>query len=1338
MVGSRFVQQIPYALRVLGWAIVACLLHGPFVACAQEAVNPKDRLKVALIVGDTQSAATLTAIHQLKTDPLTESFEVKLFVKGDLEKGERQFVEASDIVVVYPRFAGLVRGLLPQIKEAHQRGALVVGVGPTIEPEFSGHGIERDSEISAYFEAGGSNNLVQMVRFAANKKTKPTLPVEPPRAWPEFGYFNPETGTAVTDFNDYIRGHEANETEQVKRRTDSRVGILFSRENAVGGDIEVLNSLNRSMHSRGLTPIFAFGYPGDEAIAKLFIDDSGKSRVDAVVALTLKIGNVPEKIVPILESLNVPVINGIALNSLSLSQWRNSSVGLDSIERSWQVGAAEFAGTISPTVLATRETVVDSATGQKFVLTMPFQERIERVSNRIAAWIRLRKLEAKEKRLAIIYYNYPPGRESIGASYLNVMPDSLHAITQKLRESGFELGECPREATQLFDVVHAFGSNPLADETAKVELQRLVESKRVQLLPIKTYRKWFDQLPKKFRDMVVQQWGEPEVSDVMTWKDDLQESYFVFPVLRYGNILLGPQPTRGWQHDIEAVYHDISLPPHHQYIAFYLWLQLVFEADACLHVGTHATHEWLPGREVGFGEEDSGEIIVGSIPQLYLYIVDDVGEGLQAKRRGMAALITHQTPPLDRASLSVDLRELSSLITDFSVAQDKGSAAASGLLVEITNRSREKGLLTELSIDLEDSETLDSDQLEEVEHHLKRIGERLTPFGMHTYGETFSTSAKKSTIEAILSIESDLDAESRASREADLASKLERSGQAEWDALFKGLNGEYIPAGPGGDPIRNSEVLPTGKNFYGFDPARMPSAATYEEGRKLANDFLLDYARKHSGAIPTRLVFNLWGTESSRHEGIVEAQIMALMGVRPVWDSRGRVQDIELISRSELGRTRVDITIVPSGLYRDLFSKLMLLLDRAVDKVKQDLSDDNPVLQNIRHTTEQLVKKGVEPEVAQRLASVRLFSLPSGAYGAGLEHVIQAEDTWQSEKDVSAVYMNRLSHLFGQGFWGERARTGEKGDDLSPFIFREAMKGAGGVVHSRSSNVFGAVDSDDFYQYLGGTALAVREANDGKNVEAYVADLSNPKRSEVVTLQQYIGQEMRARYFNPKWIEAMLNEGYAGSRMIRQVTDNLWGWQVTVPEAVGDSKWQEMYEVYVEDRYGLDIRRRFEAGDNLAAYRALVERMQSVIAKGYWKPDSTVSERLAQVSQELQPLVEQEKEQVEERAEMQPAPSSIPLPSTLTRMDQQLTNKFGVSGQAPSEVAAKSEGAIEQTQQLIEMVQGFSVQTERSMDTGNEPSRQSSDDIATQMVKVISVMIAIGTLILFGWFRSGA
>ena len=1309
--------MFPNVLRMLTFAIASCGL-----CCS---IGSAQEVRVSLIIGDTQSAAAVAAVHHLAAAPQTASVRIRVFPKLEASAEDREFVRTSDIVIAYSRFASLVRSFADELSAASQRGAIVLSVGGPLDPQFAQLGLTRDETLARYFDAGGTNNLVQMVRAALARHQMPALLVEPPQPFPDFGYFDPASGKAFEDFAIYqstasgFAAARARATDQ----TWPQIGVYFSREMATSGQTELLSAIESALVARQLQPIFGFGYPGDQAIPNLF-----QGRIEALIGLTLKIGNVPEKIVPVLEQLDVPAINAIELNTQSHRQWRQSAVGLDLIERSWQVGAAEFAGAIAPTVVATKEQVIDATTGQRYVLTMPIADRIERLADRVQAWVRLRTLAPDQRRVAVIYYNYPPGRDSIGASYLNVLPESLHSILNLLRDEGYNLENAPKTADELFASVRSFGNNPRPGPEAPTELAEMVQSKRVQLLPMVTYRQWFSKLPLALREQIIAQWGEPEAGSVMTWHDDLGEAYLVLPILQYGNVILGPQPTRGWQQDISAAYHDIKLPPHHQYLAFYLWLQHAFAADAMLHVGTHATHEWLPGKEVGFSEEDVGEVIVGSVPQLYIYIVDDVGEGLQAKRRAMATIITHQTPPLDQASLSVDLREISGLISDLNVARDKGALGVDAMLAQLTELSRQKGLLTDLSIELTDEQLLDDEQMEELEHHLKRIGERLTPFGMHTFGDTMDASQQAATVDAILSRTPELSASEYQAQRDQLLTALSQSGSAELAALSTGLRGGYIPAGPGGDPVRNPDVLPTGNNFYGFDPARMPSPANYAAGEKLAEDFLAAYAVQNDGAHPDRLVFNLWGTETSRHEGVIESQILSLMGVRPIWDSRGRVQDVELIPREQLRRPRVDVTVIPSGLYRDLFPKLLLLLDQAVDAVKQDDRADNPLQQNIMRVAEQLVAQGVAPEEAERLASVRLFSVPSGAYGAGLDHVIQAEDSWTADSQVTDVYMNRMSHLFGQGYWGERAADASQ-RDLSPQLLAAAFRGAKGIIHSRSSNVYGAIDSDDFYQYLGGTALAVRAANGGEAVTAFVADLSNPAANETLTLQQYLGRELRARYLNPKWIEKMLDEGYAGARMIRQVTDNLWGWQVTVPEVIDAAKWQEFYEVYVDDRHQLDIQDRFAAGSNLAAYQMLVERMLSVVEKGYWQPDAQTVAQLQAKQSELRDRVAAEHHLIAQQAANQSAPQAIELPDAAPNVD------LPALSTDPGAVESSEAGAHATTAaSLSALVQGFTLEMQGGAPNGSPAVSTSHPALPRHWLPIAAAAML---LIASGWFWQG-
>ena len=298
-------------------------------------------MKVALLTGDAQSAAAIGAITELRRDPALKDVTVRSFPRIELSDADRQFVRESDIIIGYTRYGALLRALAPEIRAAADRGSFIAGVGGTLDPEFADLGFKRDAALAAYFDAGGQANLVQMVRAALARKHFPGLKFLPPSVFPEIGFFDPASRRAFTRFEDYSAAYLAGKPE---RRERPWIGVYFSRDTATSGQTELLSAINAALESRGFNALFGFGYPADAALPVLFLDTNSHSRVEAIVGLTLKIGNVPSKLAPLLAQLDVPIINAIALNSQSRAEWERSASGFDFIERSWQVGSAELAG----------------------------------------------------------------------------------------------------------------------------------------------------------------------------------------------------------------------------------------------------------------------------------------------------------------------------------------------------------------------------------------------------------------------------------------------------------------------------------------------------------------------------------------------------------------------------------------------------------------------------------------------------------------------------------------------------------------------------------------------------------------------------------------------------------------------------------------------------------------------------------------------------------------------------------------------------------------------------------------------------------------------------------
>jgi cobaltochelatase CobN len=1152
---------------------------------------------LALLVGDVESRPAVLAVRAMQPSLREAGVTVRVIPANRISPADRAALATADVAVLNVLGRQLSQSLAEELKQLQQARRPVFAVGGAIDESLRDAGVREDRVVQEYYRAGGAENMANLLRHLLRTHFQAAVTPQPVVRLPESGLYDVRAHRISGRFDDYLRGYASH------RPGAPWIGVVFYRASLVAGQTLPLAAIVQRLERTGYNVLPVFGYPY-EAPLRHFLDDAGKPRVDMIVALGMKVGGTAST-GTMLEKIGVPAINAITLSQQSAEQWRASKVGLDIIERTWQLAGAELAGLIQPTVVASRERVTDAETGLAFIEEQPIADRVERLAARVDAWLALRRTANADKRVVLLYYNYPHGSETIGAAYLNVLPESLWQILQRFRGDVYFSGQArlPADKQSLQADIQRWGNYPSksARDYSK-SLAQLAESGEALLVPLSDYRRWYGQLPAALRAAVEKAWGQPQQAPTL-WRDPQGREQFVFPARRYGNLVLAPQPSRAWEQNLEKLHNDVTLPPSHEYIAFYLWMQHGYRAHAVVHLGTHGTHEWLSGKEAGLGETDPTEALIGALPNIYPYVMDDVGEGLQAKRRGMATIIDHMTPPFDVAGLNPDLRELLALLNDHRVAEQKSPLLARNHLKALNALAAKSGVLKDMGRKSLASEA----DLEALEEYLDNVAGKLTPFGLHTFGVAPEPALRQATARAIVSLDKGIPAERHAERLRQLDDDIRVSAALELDRLMLALSAGYIPSGPSADLVRNPAALPTGRNFFGLDPARIPGRATYEEGAKLAQGLVDDYRARH-GHYPDKLTINLWGVETSRHEGIMEAQILALLGVRPVWDERGRVTGVEALPRRAMRHPRVDVTMVSSGLFRDLFPNLLQLLDEAARLAQRQDDGDNPLQANTRKVEAVLKARGLPEDEARDLASVRIFGLPSGAYGTNIEKLIPLSNAWQDEKQVADVFINRMSHPFGGGKWGEALEApGRAG--LRQELFRQALSGTKIALHSRSSNLFATLDNDDFFQYLGGTAMAVRSV-DGKTPEVMVTDLSNPRRPRHATLDRYMGQELQSRYLNPRWADGMLREGYAGARFINRVVDYLWAWQVTVPEVVDATKWQRMYDTYIADRHGLRVRARFAQAGNLRAYQAITDRMLTAIEKGYWQPPEAVRANL--------------------------------------------------------------------------------------------------------------------------------
>ena len=471
----------------------------------------------------------------------------------------------------------------------------------------------------------------------------------------------------------------------------------------------------------------------------------------------------------------------------------------------------------------------------------------------------------------------------MGASYLNVF-SSLEGILSRLRREGYSIKGTPPSENEIKRLVLRSGRN--IGSWAPGELEELVATGKVIQLPVGEYLKWLEKLPDDYREKVASQWGKPGESEMMT-----RDQKMIIPCVQLGNIILLPQPTRGWGDDPMKLYHSPLVWPHHQYTAVYLWLKKKFHADAVIHLGRHGTHEWLPGKEAGLSPSCPPEVLIQDLPNIYPYIVDGIGEGLQAKRRGRGVIIDHLTPVFKKSGIHEEYRKLAGLIEDYHVALNRDKNVAQEKLKRAHELIRKLGIDKDLGL-----EEIDQEGMEEIEHYLVQIGQTMVPYGLHSFGKSPSGDALNELVAAIHSKNDKIGLDT-------IKENVARCGPMEMDRLIHALEGRYVPAGQGNDPIRTPEAIPTGRNFYGFDPKKIPSKEAYVLGEKTANQMIEKYLEE-KGEYPDKIGIILWACETVRNEGINEATILHLMGMKPVWDKNDRVVGVDAHTGRRSGTTQ--------------------------------------------------------------------------------------------------------------------------------------------------------------------------------------------------------------------------------------------------------------------------------------------------------------------------------------------------------------------------------------------------------------------------------------------------
>ena len=1112
----------------------------------------------------------------LKTLQTPDGIHVAMYTPHNLLTSDTARTQAgnADVIIVDVMIDELTDFLRNEVDIGKKR---VYAVRASRDDEsLRKRGIIFDDDIRQFYHHLRPTNVQSLILEVARREFDRFILHGRVKTSPELGLYHPDAPGTFTDPGRYFEWYGKRDGF----RTDApTVAVMIYKANVDSGGMEHIDYVIRRLEKAGFSVMTAFGWDPD-VLTTLMRRKDGRPWMDAVVSFSLKFQSaLDEKVFAILRELDVPIFNMLNLYYTTIDEWKADPRGVAPMEVGWAITNPELSGLVEPTVATGKVRKREPHLDRDIYLHKAIQENLEVLVPRLAKWIALRKKPNREKRVVILFYNNSPGKQNLGASYLNVFA-SLSCILDRLARDGYRV-ESKRELTHetIRDLILTSGRNVGA--WAPGELEQMLRDETIARVSVETYKKWFADLPEAFRTRVIEQWGPVDESTIM-----IQGREFIIPGIRLGNIMLMPEPSRGYNDDPMKLYHSPTLYPHHQYVAAYLWMKHVFGADAQIHLGTHGTHEWLPGKQAGLSPACPPDVLITDIPSLYPYIVDDVGEGIQAKRRGRAAVIDHLIPGVKEGGLYHEYSKLYEMISTYYGARASGAATADTRFQTMVDLIKQMGINKDLALD-----TIDAEALRKVEAYLIEMKGNFMPYGLHTFGLSPAGDALDDTATFILKMHPERDLK-------DVSGRLKRSGPREIENLARGLMGQYIPPGPGNDPFRNPRAIPTGKNFYGFDPARVPSQEAYELGVRAAQQMVERTLRK-KGAYPKKVAMVLWATETIRNEGINEATILHLLGMKPVWDKSGRVKGTVPIPGAQLKRPRIDVVIDASGLYRDLFPNMLQFLDDAIQKASTLTDVENLIRENSMAMKARLLQSGMSETDAHMMSRMRVFSEKPGNYGNRVVEISSASGFWESDTEIAQAFRKHTGYAFGQGKWGISAEESLKNNLQDSEI----------AVHSISSTVYGTMDNDDMFQYLGGLSLAISKER-GEAPDTIVSLQRRPDEITVEDIGKTIGRELRTRYLNPKWIDGMKREDYAGAREMSNFVDYLWGWQVTTPFAVDDAKWRETYEVYVRDKYGMELK-EFFSKTNPWAYQSITARMLEAIRKNYWKADEESRRKLA-------------------------------------------------------------------------------------------------------------------------------
>lgn len=1176
--------------------------------------------------------------------------------------------------------------------------------------EYS-NGVDTDQWelLNRYFRYGGVDNLVQMLTLfynlhgrskglllatpssKANPETSmPVTPTEfglkPPVRPPLEGIYHPDLDH-IPDPLFYRKGLDPRKPT---------IGIWFYQNFWVTDNKAHIDALVREVEKQGANVLCLFHTRfrdqhiksnGVDYVVNHYFMDKGKPVIDALInPVMFSLGMVAPEYKHLLEHLNVPVIQALSTNR-TIADWEQSDQGLSNVDITISVAQPELDGVIIGVPVASKQfSGVDPITGSAINRYAPIPERVEKLVSLTLNWARLGRKSNSEKKIAIVFHHHPPRNDRIGcASGLDSF-ESVRRLLIEMEKQGYGV---EKSYTTGDELARELISGMTCDQRWLLP-EQMAERAAARALPDQ-YTPWHEALPPKIKEKMVQDWG------AMPGKLFVHKDKLLFPGSINGNLFITIQPPRGYFEDIDKLYHDQHLSCPHHYLAQYRWIKHQFKADAVIHVGKHGSLEWLPGKAVGLSANCYPDQAIMDLPNTYFYIINDPGEGTQAKRRSSACIVDHLPPTLTRADMYDDLVEVDSLVKEYQEAQVQDQGKLELLRSMIIKAAQAADLDKDLGISQARAMEDFPGFMEKLHEYLSEISDTAITRGLHILGQPPLGADLVETVVQMTRLENggipslrsavvsllgyDLDAViacqgrvvdaglhltgahildlshhlcvalvsdivafsenftdtmgANADEKGDAVSQIKKiilrhfdhtggdikisdllTSEIEMVLLYihttllprlmatrqeitnclASLDGKFVPPGPSGAPSRGqADILPTGRNFFSVDPQKIPTPAAWEVGKRLGDALIEKYMDEHN-AYPDNVGVILWASPTMRSKGDDVAEILYLMGVKPVWQKgSGNVRGVEVIPLSQLGRPRIDVTPRISGIFRDAFPLLIDLIDKGIQMTAQlkEPHESNFIRRHVAMDVQTLVEQGVDGDTAFRNATFRIFGSPPGSYGSGVATLVESKN-WESREDLGKMFIQWSSYAYGQNTFGHPHEEG----------FRRTLGRMSATVKNEDTREKDMMYCTDYYSYHGGLISAVESVK--KELPFSMAgDSADPNRVKVRTTAEEARHIFRSRLLNPKWIEGLKEHGYKGAGDLSKAMDIIFGWDATA-SVIDDYMYRRFAEKVPLNKDIQDWMKEV----NPYALQNILDKLLEAAKRQMWQPDEALLQKM--------------------------------------------------------------------------------------------------------------------------------